>query len=123
MPLYRITTPEGLLTSESKATLAAEITEFHSQMSGLDEAYTKIVFDSFGSGDGFIGREAGPAVILTVKVRAGRPADYRKKLLFGLKSRLQHATGAADVHMLLALEEMPASNAIEMGELMPEIGA
>jgi hypothetical protein len=25
--------------------------------------------------------------------------------------------------MLLALEEMPASNAIEMGELMPEIGA
>jgi len=25
--------------------------------------------------------------------------------------------------MLLALEETPASNAIELGELMPEIGA
>jgi hypothetical protein len=62
-------------------------------------------------------------VLLTVKVRAGRPADYRNKLLFGLKSRLQRATGAADPDMLLALEEMPASNAIEMGELMPEIGA
>jgi hypothetical protein len=62
-------------------------------------------------------------VILTVKVRAGRPADYRKKLLFGLKARLQRATGAADEQMLLALEETPASNAIEMGELMPEIGA
>ena len=123
MPLYRITTPEGLLSSEAKATLAAEITEFHSQMSGLDEAYTKIVFDTFGPGDGFVGGEASPAVLLTVKVRAGRPADYRSKLLFGLKSRLQHATGAADRDMLLALEEMPASNAIEMGELMPEIGA
>jgi phenylpyruvate tautomerase PptA (4-oxalocrotonate tautomerase family) len=123
MPLYRITTPEGLLSSEAKATLAAEITEFHSQMSGLDEAYTKIVFDTFGPGDGFVGGEASPAVLLTVKVRAGRPADYRSKLLFGLKSRLQRATGAADPDMLLALEEMPASNAIEMGELMPEIGA
>ena len=50
-------------------------------------------------------------------------ADYRQKLLFGLRSTLQRATGAADVQMLLALEEMPASNAIEMGELMPEIGA
>ena len=123
MPLYQITTPEGSLSSEAKAALAAEITEFHSRMSGLDEAYTKIVFNSFLPGDGFIGREAGPAVILTVKVRAGRPADYRKKLLFGLRSMLQRATGAADVQLLLALEETPASNAIEMGELMPEIGA
>ena len=123
MPLYRMTTPEGLLSTEAKATLAAEITEFHSQMSGLDKAYTKIVFDNFSPGDGFVGGEAGPAVLLTVKVREGRPADYRNKLLFGLNSRLQHATGAEDVGMLLALEEMPASDAIEMGELMPEIGA
>jgi phenylpyruvate tautomerase PptA (4-oxalocrotonate tautomerase family) len=123
MPLYKITTPEGSLSSEAKAALAAEITEFHSRMSGLAEAYTKIVFNSFFPGDGFIGREAGPAVILTVKVRAGRPADYRKKLLFELKSMLQRATGAADTQMLLALEETPASNAIEMGELMPEIDA
>jgi phenylpyruvate tautomerase PptA (4-oxalocrotonate tautomerase family) len=100
MPLYKITTPEGSLSSEAKAALAAEITEFHSQMSGLDEAYTKIVFNSFLPGDGFIGREAGPAVILTLKVRAGRPADYRKKLLFGLRSMLQRATGAADARQV-----------------------
>ena len=123
MPLYNITTPEGLLSSKAKATLAAEISKFHSQMAGLDEAYAKIVFHSFVPGDGFIGGEAGPAVILTVKVREGRPADYKQKLLFGLKESLQRATGAAEVQMLLALEETPASNAIEMGELMPEIGA
>jgi phenylpyruvate tautomerase PptA (4-oxalocrotonate tautomerase family) len=123
MPLYTITTPEGMLSPEAKAALAAEISAFHSQMSGLDPAYAKILFHSFAPGDGFIGGEAGPAVTLTVKVRAGRPADYRQKLLFGLRSRLQHATGASDVQMLLALEETPASNAIEMGVLMPEIGA
>jgi phenylpyruvate tautomerase PptA (4-oxalocrotonate tautomerase family) len=123
MPLYRITTPEGLLSPEAKAALASEITEFHSGMAGLDVAYTKLVFDSFAPGDGFVGGKAAPAVLLTVKIREGRPADYKNKLLFGLKSLLQGATGAQDVDMLLALEEMPASNAIEMGELMPEIGA
>lgn len=122
MPLYRITTPAGLLSSEAKATLAAGIAEFHSRMAGLNEDYAKIVFDSFSPGDGFIGREAGPAVILTVLVRAGRPADYRQKLLFGLRSLLQRATHASDTQMLLALQETLASNAIEMGQLMPEIG-
>lgn len=121
MPLYKIVTPQGLLSSDAKARLAADISEFHSSMSGLDEAYTKIMFESFAPEDVFIGREPGPAVILTVKVRAGRPDDYRHKLLFGLKDRLQKATGAADVHMLLALEETDSSDAIEMGELMPEI--
>jgi hypothetical protein len=42
-------------------------------------------------------------------------------LLFGLKDRLQRASGAADVHMLVALEETSASDAIERGQLMPEI--
>ena len=121
MPLYKIVTPRGLLSADAKANLAAEISEFHSSMSGLDEAYAKIVFESFAPEDGFVGREPGPAVILTVKVREGRPDDYRHKLLFGLKDRLQRSTGAADVHMLVALEETSASDAIEMGELMPEI--
>jgi phenylpyruvate tautomerase PptA (4-oxalocrotonate tautomerase family) len=123
MPLYRITTPEGLLSPEARAALAAEITQFHCEMASLDEAYVKLVFESFRPGDGFIGREPGPAVILTVMVRAGRPADYKKQLLFGLKSRLERATGATDIQMLLALQETPASNAIEMGVLMPEIPA
>jgi phenylpyruvate tautomerase PptA (4-oxalocrotonate tautomerase family) len=123
MPLYRITTPEGLLSVEAKAALAGEITEVHSELAGLDKAYAKLVFDHFAAGDGFVGGKPAPAVILTVKVRAGRPADYKRKLLFGIKEILQRATGAADVDMLLALEEMPASNAIEMGVLMPEIGA
>ncbi|HZC10714.1 MAG TPA: tautomerase family protein [Mycobacterium sp.] len=123
MPLYRITTPEGSLSLEAKAALATEITDFHCEMAGLAKAYAKLVFDDFAAGDGFVGGKPAPAVILTVKVRAGRPADYKRKLLFGIKEILQRATGAADYDMLLALEELPASDAIEMGELMPEIGA
>jgi phenylpyruvate tautomerase PptA (4-oxalocrotonate tautomerase family) len=123
MPFYRITTPEGLLSSEAKAALAAEITEFHSEMAGADKAYAKLVFDDFAPGDGFVGGEAAPVVVLTIKIRAGRPADFKRKLLLGIKEILQRATGAEDNNMLLALEEMPGSNVIQMGELLPDIGA
>jgi len=123
MPLYRITTREGSLSSEAKAALAAEITQLHSEMAGVDKAYAKLVFDDFAASDGFVGGETAPAVLLTVMVRAGRPADYKRRLLFGIKEILQRATGAEDKDMLIALNEMPAGNAIEMGELMPDIGA
>jgi phenylpyruvate tautomerase PptA (4-oxalocrotonate tautomerase family) len=122
MPLYRITTLQGSLSSEAKAALAAEITQFHSEMAGIDKAYAKLIFDDFAPSDGFVGGEPAPAVVLTLKVRAGRPADYKRKMLFGIKEILQRATGAEDRDMLIALEEMPASNAIEMGELMPDVG-
>ena len=121
MPLYRISTQEGSLSSEAKVALAKEVTNFHCQMAGLDKAFVKIVFDTFPPGDGFVGGEAAQAVILTVLVRAGRPTDYRQKMVQQLWSILQRATGAADAQMLVAIEEAPASNAMEMGQIMQEL--
>ena len=61
------------------------------------------------------------AVTLTVLVRAGRSIDYKHKMLRGLWAILQRATGAADAQMLVAIEEAPASNAMEMGQIMPAV--
>ena len=121
MPLYKIATQEGSLSSEAKAGLAREITDFHCQMTGLDKAFVKIVFDTFPAGDGFVGGEAGAAVILTVLIRAGRSTDHKQNMLRQLWSRLQRASGASDAEMLVAIEEAPASNAMEMGLIMPEL--
>jgi phenylpyruvate tautomerase PptA (4-oxalocrotonate tautomerase family) len=122
MPLYRIATEEGLLSSDAKAALAAEITEFHCRMAGLDKGFVKIIFDTFPVGDGFVAGEAAEAVTLTVLIRVGRSVDYKHQMLRGLWSILQRATGAADAQMLVAIEEAPASNAMEMGQIMPELG-
>ena len=121
MPLYRIATQQGSLSSEAKAALAAEITDFHCRLTGLDKAFVKLIFDTFPVGDGFVGGEAGEAVTLTVLIRAGRSTDYKKNMLQQLWSMLQRATGAADAQMLIAIEEAPASNAMEMGVIMPEL--
>ena len=123
MPLYEIATQEGSLSSEAKAALAVEITDFHCQMTGLDKAFVKIIFDTFPAGDGFVGGEAAAAVILTVLIRAGRSTDYKRKMLQQLWSMLQRATGATDAQMLVAIEEAPASQAMEMGLIMPDLEA
>ena len=123
MPLYKIATQEGSLSPEAKAALATEITNFHCQMAGLDKAFVKMIFDAFPTGDGFVGGEAAAAVTLTVLVRAGRSTDYKHKMLRGLWSILQRATDATDAQMLVAIEEAPASNAMEMGQIMPELEA
>ena len=121
MPLYKIATQEGSLSSDAKAALAAEITDFHCRLTGLDKAFVKLIFDTFPVGDGFVAGEARAAVILTVLIRVGRSTDYKKNMLQQLWSMLQRATGATDAQMLIAIEEAPASNAMEMGVIMPEL--
>ena len=98
-----------------------EITEFYCQLTGLDRTFVKFIFDSFPAGDGFVGGEAAAAVILTVLIRVGRSTDYKRNTLQQLWSMLQRATGATDAQMLVAIEEAPASNAMEMGQIMPDV--
>jgi phenylpyruvate tautomerase PptA (4-oxalocrotonate tautomerase family) len=121
MPLYTISVQEGALSGEEKAALAADITEFHCRMTGLDKAFVKIVFTTFAPGDGFVGGEAAAAVILTVLIRGGRSPDYKRDMLLKLWAMLQRATLASDAQMLVAIQEAPASNAMEMGQIMPEL--
>jgi phenylpyruvate tautomerase PptA (4-oxalocrotonate tautomerase family) len=121
MPLYAISIQDGSLSPEEQAALAADITEFHCQMTGLDKAFVKIVFTTFAPGEGFVGGEVAAAVILTVLIRAGRSSDYKRNMLLKLWAMLQRATGATDAQMLVAIQEAPASNAMEMGQIMPDL--
>jgi phenylpyruvate tautomerase PptA (4-oxalocrotonate tautomerase family) len=123
MPLYSIATQQDALSVEAKAALAARITEFHCQLTGLDKAFVKIIFNTFPPEDGFVGGKAAAAVILTVLIRDGRSADYKRDMLRRLWSMLQSATGATDEQMLVAIQEAPASQAMEMGQIMPELKA
>ena len=122
MPLYRIALQDGSLSAGKKAALAAEITTFHCKMTGLEPAFVKVLFDVFPRGDGYVAGEPGPAVILTVLIRAGRSTEYKHQMLRQLWAMLQRATGATDADMLVAIEEAPASQAMEMGQIMPELG-
>ena len=121
MPLYTVTTQAGLLSSDAKATLAGEITTFHSEYSGVPKNWVHIVFQDYAPGNGFTAGETAATAALTLLIRTGRSPEYKSGLLKRLWELLQDATGAPDDQIVLGIQEVPPSQAMEMGQIMPDV--
>jgi phenylpyruvate tautomerase PptA (4-oxalocrotonate tautomerase family) len=121
MPLYTVTTQAGVLSSEAKAKLAGEMTTIHSEYSGVPKNWVHIVFQDYAPGNGFTAGEPAATAALTLLIRAGRPPEYKQRLLKRLWELLQDATGAPDEQIVLGIQEVPPSQAMEMGQIMPNI--
>jgi len=74
----------------------------------------KIVFQDYERESGFTAGEASAAA-LTLLIRTGRSPDYKRSLL------LQEATGAPDDEIVMGIQEVPVSQAMEMGQIMPDV--
>jgi phenylpyruvate tautomerase PptA (4-oxalocrotonate tautomerase family) len=60
-------------------------------------------------------------VALTLLVRIGRSPEYKRGLLKHLWELLQDATGAPDDQIVLGIQEVPPDQAMEMGQIMPDV--
>jgi phenylpyruvate tautomerase PptA (4-oxalocrotonate tautomerase family) len=121
MPLYTVTTQAGLLSSEAKATFAGELTSFHSEYAGVPKNWVHIVFQDYAPGSGFTAGEVSATAALTLLVRTGRSPEYKRGLLQRLWELLQDATGAPDEQIVIGIQEVPPSQAMEMGQIMPDV--
>jgi phenylpyruvate tautomerase PptA (4-oxalocrotonate tautomerase family) len=121
MPLYTITTQAGVLNGEDKATLAGELTDFHAEYADVPKNWVHIVFQEYAPGNGFTAGEVAATASLTLLIRSGRSAEYKRGLLRRLWELLQDATGAENDQIVIGIEEVPPSQAMEMGEIMPEV--
>jgi phenylpyruvate tautomerase PptA (4-oxalocrotonate tautomerase family) len=121
MPLYTVTTQSGLLDAKAKAALAEQLTSLHANYAGVHRNWVHVVFVDYAAGSGFTaGLPAAPAA-LTLDIREGRSADYKRALLKRLWSLLQAATGAPDDQIVIGIQELPASQAMEMAAIMPDV--
>jgi phenylpyruvate tautomerase PptA (4-oxalocrotonate tautomerase family) len=121
MPLYSVTTQAGVLDGVAKASLADKLTAFHAEYAGLPKNWVHIVFHEYPIGSGFTAGRPSPTAALTVLIRNGRTADYKREMLKRLWALLQGATGAPDEEIVLGIQEVPASQAMEMGQIMPDV--
>jgi phenylpyruvate tautomerase PptA (4-oxalocrotonate tautomerase family) len=121
MPLYTVTTEAGVLGREAKVKLAGELTKFHSEYAGVPGNWVHIVFQDYEPGSGFTAGVASAAAALTLLIRAGRSPDYKRGLLKRLWELLQEATGAPDGEIVIGIQEAPASQAMEMRQIMPDV--
>jgi phenylpyruvate tautomerase PptA (4-oxalocrotonate tautomerase family) len=121
MPLYTVTTQAGVLSGKAKVKLAGDLTTFHSEYSGVPKNWVHIVFQEYTPGNGFTAGEASATAALTLLVRTGRSPEYKRGLLKRHWNLLQDATGAPDEQIVLGIQEVPPSQAMEMGQIMPDV--
>ena len=121
MPLYTITTQTGVLGDKDKAALAAQLTATHCKFSGVPENWVHVVFQDYPTGSGFTAGKPAATAALTLLIRTGRSPEYKRELLTQLWRLLQNATGAPDDQIVLGIQEVPPSQAMEMGQIMPDV--
>jgi phenylpyruvate tautomerase PptA (4-oxalocrotonate tautomerase family) len=121
MPLYTVITQAGVLSGEAKATLASELTAFHSEYAGVPKNWVHIVFQEYPPGNGFTAGQASATAALTLLIRTGRSPEYKREMLKRLWNIFQKATGAPDDQIILGIQEVPPSQAMEMGQIMPDV--
>lgn len=121
MPLYTVTTQTGVLSRAAKEDLAAKLTELHCEVSGVPKNWVHIVFQDYGVGSGFTAGLPAPTVALTLLVRTGRSPEYMRNLLQRLWAVLKAATGAPDDQIVMGILDVPATQAMEMGQVMPAV--
>jgi phenylpyruvate tautomerase PptA (4-oxalocrotonate tautomerase family) len=121
MPLYTVTTQAGILSDTAKAELAERLTELHSEYAQVPRNWVHIVLQEYPAGNGFTAGKPAATAALTVLIRTGRSAEYKRGLLKRLWALLQSATNAADDQIVIGVQEVPASQAMEMAQIMPDV--
>jgi phenylpyruvate tautomerase PptA (4-oxalocrotonate tautomerase family) len=121
MPLYTVSTQSGVLTGEAKAALAEELTTFHSAYSGVPRTWVHVIFQEYAPGNGYTAGKPAAAAALTLLIRMGRSVEYKRGLIKRLWELLQGATRAPDDQIVIGIHEVPPSQAMEMGQIMPDV--
>jgi phenylpyruvate tautomerase PptA (4-oxalocrotonate tautomerase family) len=122
MPLYTAITQEDTVSVEIKAKIAEEITRIHTSVMKVPESFVRVVFLSYPKGSGFTGGKEAPTAALNCVLRSGHTPEEKTDMLQQLWTMFQGLTGIATDQLALSLQEIPSSNAMEMGQIMQAVG-
>ena len=122
MPLYTVTTQERSLSDESRSKIAEEITRIHASVMKVPKSFVRVVFLSYAAGSGYTAGMEASTVALNCVLRSGHSVAEKTDMLQQLWSMFQDLTGIATDQLAISLQEIPSSNAMEMGQIMQAVG-
>jgi phenylpyruvate tautomerase PptA (4-oxalocrotonate tautomerase family) len=122
MPLYTAYTEDGFMSNETKAKIAKEITRIHTTTMKVPAGFVRVVFFSYPKGSGYTAGEEAPTAALNCVLRSGHTDAEKTEMLKQLWSMFQDLTGIPTDQLAISLQEIPSSNAMEMGQVMQAIG-
>ena len=123
MPLYTAIAQDGSVTDETKAKIAEEITRIHTTVMKVPRNFVRVVFLCYPKGCGYTAGKEAPTAALNCVLRSGHSVEEKNELLKQLWAMFQNLTGFATDQIAMSLQEIPSSNAMEMGQIMQTVGS
>jgi phenylpyruvate tautomerase PptA (4-oxalocrotonate tautomerase family) len=121
MPLYTAISQDGSVSYEPKARIAEEITRIHTAVMKVPRTFVRVVFLSYPKGSGYSAGEEAPTAALNCVLRSGHTVEEKADLLTQLWAMFQDLTGFATNQIAISIQEIPPSNAMEMGQVMQAV--
>jgi phenylpyruvate tautomerase PptA (4-oxalocrotonate tautomerase family) len=122
MPLYTVITEDGFVSDEKKARIAKEITRIHTAVMKVPSNFVRVVFLSYPKSSGYTAGQEAPTAALNCVLRSGHSEAEKTEMLKQLWSMFQGLTGVTTDQLAISLQEIPSSNAMEMGQIMQAVG-
>jgi hypothetical protein len=80
------------------------------------------MFPTYPRGHAYVAAERSSVASIVGVVRAGHTPEEKSGLVRALWKMFQEKTGVSDRDLSIALQEVSASQAMENGVIMPEVG-
>jgi phenylpyruvate tautomerase PptA (4-oxalocrotonate tautomerase family) len=122
MPLYTVMTQDGLLSVEQRDGIAAELVRIHTAAMGVPADFVHSIFPTYPRNHAYVAAGRSPVASILAVIRAGHSSEEKAGLVQALWKMFQDKTRVSDRDLSVALQEVPASQAMENGVIMPEVG-
>jgi phenylpyruvate tautomerase PptA (4-oxalocrotonate tautomerase family) len=122
VPIYQVSSPEGLLDDVTRRKVAEEITRIHCDATGVPQSWVNVMFTDVAAGKYFVGGKPAGHSALSAAIRAGHDVAKRQGMLRSLSAMWTRLTGHSEQELILSLWENPPENAMEGGMIFPPVG-
>jgi phenylpyruvate tautomerase PptA (4-oxalocrotonate tautomerase family) len=122
MPLYTVMTQDGLLSAKQRDVIAAELVRIHTTAMGVPADFVHSIFPTYPRDHAYVAANHSPVASILAVIRAGHTSEEKTRLVQSLWKMFQGETRVSDRDLSVALQEVPASQAMENGVIMPDVG-
>jgi hypothetical protein len=122
MPLYTVVTQDGFLSAEQRDVIAAEIVSIHTAAMSVPADFVHSIFPTYPRNHAYVATDHSPVASILGVIRTGHTSEEKTRLVQALWQMFQDETRVSDRDLSVALQEVPASQAMENGAIMPDVG-
>src|SRR3984957_11443910 len=81
MPLYTVTTPDGLLSAQQRDVIAAELVRIHTAAMNVPANFVHSIFPTYQQSCAYVAAERSPVSSIVGVIRAGHTPEEKSRLV------------------------------------------